>query len=675
MWDAHVSRQYYYRITSDISKLVVSLIFNMTMKKRLIISLIGAIPLVSNMLLAFNGHMIGGEKYAAWFQLLFGSVAYWGAGLPYLKSAWAAFKNHRATMDTLIGLGTSISYGYSLLRVFEDPMATYFETVAVILSLVLLGALLEERMKSSASTAVEKLMDLQAKDAEVLRNGNFLRLPIESIVPGDTVRVRPGEKVATDGKIIEGKSFLDESMVTGEAMPVTKMPGDSVIGATINHNGTFLFKVTKVGTDTVLSHIAAMVKEAQHSRAPIQKTVDKLTTIFVPLVLVIAIVTFLTWFVFVGSDFATALEYSVAVLIIACPCALGIATPTALLIGTGRAAKLGILIKNAEVLESIHNIRTVILDKTGTITVGKPRVTDVIPFKGYSTAKILSLASGLEALSEHPLAKAIIAKAEAEQIKPDKVENFDTIPGKGVTALINGKPAFVGNDKLADDFKVNLDFRNKMETLQSQAKTVVIVGYDYDVIAIIGIQDTPKSSSKKAVKTMHKAGFKTVMLTGDNTFVAKEIATEVGIKTIFADLLPCDKSKTVARLQENSATAFVGDGINDAPALSTATVGIAMGSGSDIAIESGDIILVKNDLMSAVTALVLAKKIYNRIIINLFWAFIYNIVSIPIAAGVFSTFGITLVPEIAGLAMALSSITVVTSSLLLNRVTLPVKSP
>ncbi len=638
----------------------------MTVTKRFIIGLVGSVPLLLLMILQLVGIMVPNMD---WIQFIFGSLVYWFSGLPFLRSAWASSKNHHGNMDTLVGLGTTVAYFYSIFAI-ATGRGTYFEAVAVVITLVLLGSVLEDQMKSQASNAVDKLIDLQAKEAEVWREGEFVKLAIDNVIKGDLIRVKPGEKVPVDGIIQEGSSSLDESMVTGESMPIGKKAGDEVIGATINTTGTFTFKVTKVGGDTLLSNIAEMVRQAQSSRAPIQKTVDTISNIFVPVVLIISILTFIIWYVFLGATPVDAMIYSVSVLIIACPCALGIATPTALMVGTGRSAKLGILIKNGEVLEATHRVKTVVMDKTGTITVGKPQVTDIVVLKDWNEDKVLSIASALESSSEHPLALAIINKAKDRDIQPLKIESFEAISGKGVKARIDGKISFIGNQLLAEDFVFSDDLQDKMKELQDEAKTVVILGFDAKIIALIGIQDAPKSSSRQAIKAMQAAGFRTVMLTGDNQRVAQAIADEIGIDEVIAEVLPADKADNIKRLETNGPVAFVGDGINDAPALSIATVGIAMGSGTDIAIESGGIVLVKNDLMDVVSSLVLARKTYSRIVLNLFWAFVYNVIGIPIAAGVFTGLGLDLNPEFAGLAMALSSITVVISSLLLNTVSL-----
>ena len=586
------------------------------------------------------------------------------AAYPFIRTAVAAFRNHHANMDTLIAIGTSTAYLYSVYAMFHHQ-PVFFEVAAFVITFILLGQLFEEMTKGRANSAIEKLLGLQARDAEVLRNNNLVRIPLSEIVVGDILRVKPGQKIAVDGIITEGSSTVDEAMVTGESMPVSKKAGDTVIGSTINQTGTFMFRATKVGSDTLLAQIIDMVKHAQVSRAPIQKTVDTISNIFVPVVLILAILTFTVWYVFLNADAATAILYAVAVLIIACPCALGLATPTALMVGTGRGARLGILIKNGDVLEAANNIQTVVFDKTGTITVGKPTVTDII---GDEKA-VLALAATLEHSSEHPLATAILEKANSLGIKAKNTTNFTAIEGKGVTAEVAGKVAFVGNNKLLSK-QLDARLEHDLQRLQDEAKTVVIVGHDNEVIGLIAVQDTPKETSSTAIAALKKRGLRTVMITGDNRRVAEAIASHAGIDEVIADVLPGDKASHVKSLQKHGNVAFVGDGINDAPALSTANLGIAMGSGTDIAIESGGIVLVKNDLMDVVKALTLSQKTFDRIKLNLFWAFIYNTLGIPIAAGLFVWANITLSPELAGLAMAFSSVSVVISSLLLNKVRL-----
>ena len=466
-----------------------------------------------------------------------------------------------------------------------------------------------------------------------------------------------------DGVITSGKTTLDESMITGESMPVTKKVGDDVVGSTINGDGAIQFRATKVGKDTMLSQIVEMVKKAQTSHAPIQNLTDKISGFFVPTVLIIAIATFVIWYSFLGATLVQAMLFAVAVIVIACPCALGLATPTALMVGTGRAAKMGVLIKDGQALEEINDVKTVVFDKTGTITVGKPTVTDIIGDQD----QVLRVAASLEASSEHPLAKAVMNAAKEKMVEPQTVADFTAVEGKGVQAVIDGQQAFVGNDKLLTDYQISAGMKQQMATLQDEAKTVVLVGLAKQVIGLIAIQDAPKPSSAQAIADLKARGLKTVMLTGDNERVANAIAKEVGIDQVIANVLPNEKAEHVKALEQDGKVAFVGDGINDAPALTTANVGIAMGSGTDIAIESGSIVLVQNDLRGVVKAIDISKKTFSRIKLNLFWALIYNVIGVPIAAGVFVGFGLQLSPEFAALAMAFSSVSVVTSSLLLNR--------
>ncbi|MBI1698522.1 P-ATPase superfamily P-type ATPase heavy metal transporter [Lactobacillus crispatus] len=582
---------------------------------------------------------------------------------PYWSSAWSAFKHHNANMNTLVAVGTSVAYFYSIFAMFTGR-EVYFETAAYVTVFVLLGDVLEEKMHNNASNALAKLIDLQAKDAEVERNGEFVKVPLDQVKVGDIIRVKPGEKVPVDGVIVNGSSTLDESMVTGESMPVTKKKGDDVVGSTINTNGTFTFRATKVGSDTMLSQIVDLVKKAQTSHAPIQNLTDKISNIFVPAVLIIAILTFVIWYVFLGATLISAMLFAVSVVVIACPCALGLATPTALMVGTARSAKMGVLIKNGEVLEEVSDIDTVVFDKTGTITVGKPQVTDIVGDQN----KVLTIAASLENNSEHPLATAVVKKAKENNISLANVKNFAAIEGRGVKANYDNQEAFVGSERLLEDISISQEMKDQAAKLQKEAKTVVYVGLGQEIIGLIAIQDVPKASSKAAIAELKKRGLKTVMLTGDNENVAQAIGKEVGIDQVIAGVLPTEKAAEIKKLQDSGRTvAFVGDGINDAPALSTANVGIAMGSGTDIAIESGGIVLVQNDLMGVVRALEISKKTFNRIKLNLFWALIYNTIGIPIAACLFMGLGLTLSPELAGLAMAFSSVSVVTSSLLLNK--------
>ncbi|MGN8747915.1 copper-translocating P-type ATPase [Lactobacillus amylovorus] len=628
--------------------------------KRFWISFILSIPMLIQMFAMPFHWMMPGYN---WIAFITTTIIMAISAAPYWSSAWAAFKHHSANMNTLVAVGTAVAYFYSIFAMFTGQ-EVYFESAAFVTVFVLLGDAMEEKMHNNASNALAKLIDLQAKDAEVERNGEFVKVPLDQVKVGDIIRVKPGEKVPVDGVIVDGSTTIDESMVTGESMPVTKKKGDDVVGSTINTNGTFNFKATKVGSDTMLSQIVDLVKKAQTSHAPIQNLTDKISNIFVPAVLIIAIITFVIWYVFLNAPLVTALLFAVSVVVIACPCALGLATPTALMVGTARSAKMGVLIKNGEVLEEVSDLDTVVFDKTGTITVGKPQVTDVVGDQN----KVLTIAASLEENSEHPLATAVVKKAKEDKIALAQVKNFAAIEGKGVRASYDGQTAFVGSDRLLEDISISQEMKDQAIKLQKEAKTVVYVGLGQEIIGLIAIQDVPKPSSKAAIAELKKRGLKTIMLTGDNPNVANAIGKEVSIDQVIAGVLPTEKAAEIKKLQdEGRKVAFVGDGINDAPALSTADVGIAMGSGTDVAIESGGIVLVQNDLMGVVRALDISKKTFNRIILNLFWALIYNTIGIPIAAGLFMGLGLTLSPELAALAMAFSSVSVVTSSLLLNK--------
>lgn len=583
------------------------------------------------------------------------------AGGPYIQSAWASFKKHNANMDTLVALGTLVAYLYSLVALFAG-LPVYFESAGFILFFVLLGAVFEEKMRKNTSQAVEKLLDLQAKTAEVLRDDVYVQIPLEQVKVGDLIRVRPGEKIAVDGTVLEGETSIDESMVTGESIPVDKSVGDAVIGSTINNSGTIIFRAEKVGSETMLAQIVDFVKKAQTSRAPIQDLTDKISGIFVPAVVILGLLTFWVWFVLLGDSFVTSLLYGVAVLIIACPCALGLATPTALMVGTGRSAKMGILLKNGTVLQEIQKVQTVVFDKTGTLTEGKPVVTDVIG----DEREVLSLAASLEDVSQHPLAQAIVNRASELGISLYPVENFQALHGKGVTGIINGKQVLLGNAKLLADLAIPHDYQERFDLLEKEAKTVVFLSVDGQLKGLLALQDVPKENAKEAIAKLKKRGLRTVMLTGDNAGVAHAIAEQIGIEEVIANVLPEEKAHEIHKLQKNGKLAFVGDGINDAPALSVADVGIAMGSGTDIAIESADLVLTTNNLLGLARAFDMSKKTFNRILLNLFWASIYNLIGIPIAAGVFSGIGLVLNPELAGLAMAFSSVSVLISSLMLN---------
>ena len=628
--------------------------------RRFWISLVLAIPLLIQMvLMPLHWVMPGYEWIALVMTTLIMIIGAW----PYWTSAWAAFLHHNANMNTLVAEGTVITYFYSLFAMLTHR-PVYFESAAFITVFVLMGDMMEERMHDNASNALKKLLDLQVKSALVKRDSQFVSVPLDEMQVGDVVKVKPGQKVPVDGQVITGETTVDESMITGESMPVHKVAGDHVVGSTINGHGTITFKATKVGADTMLAQIVETVKKAQTSHAPIQNLTDRISGIFVPAVLIIAIITFIVWYSLLGTTLAHAMLFAVSVIVIACPCALGLATPTALMVGTGRAAKMGVLIKNGEALEEVNAVKTVIFDKTGTITVGKPVVTDVV---GHDQGQVLQVAASLEASSEHPLAGAILNKATEEQVELVKVSDFKAVEGKGVQAQLDGQPAFVGNEKMAAGKQLAPQLVTKLAELQDAAKTVVVVGLAGEVIGLIAIQDAPKPSSAQAIAALHDQGLKTVMITGDNDRVAQTIAQQVGIDQVVANVLPNGKAQRVEELQQDGPVAFVGDGINDAPALTTADVGIAMGSGTDIAIESGDIVLVQNDLRGVVWALAMSQKTFSRIKLNLFWALIYNVIGIPIAAGIFAGVGFILTPEFAALAMAFSSVSVVSSSLLLNR--------
>ena len=632
---------------------------SLSLLQRFWITSIFTVPLVILMI----GMSTGGISHQVmrWGTFLATTPIMLVAGVPYIRSAWASFKKHNSNMDTLVALGTLVAYFYSLVALFTG-LPVYFESAAFILFFILLGAVFEEKMRKNTSQAVEKLLDLQAKTAEVLRDDVYVQIPLEQVKVGDLIRVRPGEKIAVDGIVLEGETSIDESMVTGESIPVDKSVGDAVIGSTINNSGTIIFRAEKVGSETMLAQIVDFVKKAQTSRAPIQDLTDKISGIFVPAVVILGLLTFWIWFVFLGESFVTSLLYGVAVLIIACPCALGLATPTALMVGTGRSAKMGILLKNGTVLQEIQKVQTVVFDKTGTLTEGKPVVTDVIG----DESEVLSLAASLEDVSQHPLAQAIVNRASELGISLYPVENFQALHGKGVTGIINSKQVLLGNAKLLDDLAIPHDYQERFELLEKEAKTVVFLSVDGQLKGLIALQDVPKENAKEAIAKLKKRGLRTVMLTGDNAGVAHAIAEQIGIEEVIANVLPEEKAHEIHKLQKNGKLAFVGDGINDAPALSVADVGIAMGSGTDIAIESADLVLTTNNLLGLARAFDMSKKTFNRILLNLFWASIYNLIGIPIAAGVFSGLGLVLNPELAGLAMAFSSVSVLISSLMLN---------
>jgi len=594
-------------------------------------------------------------------------------GWQFYVGTYKAFRNRRSNMDTLIALGTSAAYIYSLLVIISSETFgkhVYFDTAALIISIILLGRYLEARAKGRTSEAIRKLIGLQAKTARILVAGREVEVPVEEVAVGDIVVVRPGEKMPVDGIVTEGTSAVDESMLTGEPMPVDKKEGDSVVGATINKNGFLKFQATKVGKDTVLAQIIRLVERTQGSKAPIQRLADSVAGVFVPVVIGIAVLTFLVWYFIGGESFTFALTAFISVLVIACPCALGLATPTAIMVGTGKGAQNGILIKSAEALELAHRAKVIVFDKTGTLTTGKPVVTDTVAVNGFAQSEVLRLAAVAEKGSEHPLGEAIVdASKSGGQELPDP-EAFESLAGRGVVARVEGKEILLGNRALmAENSVESRSFEDKIQELESYGKTVMLMSVDRKLVGLIAVADTLKEDAAEAIRNLHQMGIETIMITGDNRRTAQAIARRVGIEKVLAEVLPEDKAEELRRLQANGqVVAMVGDGINDAPALAQSDVGIALGSGTDIAMETGTIVLVRGDLAGVVEALKLSRYTIRKIRENLFWAFFYNVAGIPIAAGVlYPVFGLLLDPVIAAAAMGFSSVSVVTNSLLMSR--------
>ncbi len=594
------------------------------------------------------------------------------------KIALKNLRHFNFDMNSLVSIGTNAAFIYSLFVILFPNFFTgtsleaevYFDTAAVIITLIILGRYLEAKAKSRTSEAIKKLIGLQAKTATVIRNNKEIKIPIEEVKINDILLIKPGEKIPADGIVIFGYSSVDESMITGESIPVEKNIKDIVIGGTINKNGILKIKATKIGKDTMLSQIIKLVEEAQGSKAPIQRLADKIASIFVPVVVAISIITFLIWY-FLGPDpaFNFALLNFIGVLIIACPCAMGLATPTAIMVGTGKGAENGILIKDAEALEIAHKVNIVIFDKTGTLTKGKPEVTDIISLNNFKEKDVLFYSSIAEKNSEHPLAESILNHAEKLKLKIPNSSKFENIPGHGIKASYKGKTILNGNRRLMKLNKINISrYEKYLAKFEDEGKTAILIGLNKKIIGVIAIRDNIKENSKQVIQELYKLNKFPVMITGDNERTGNAIAKEIGIKKVLANVLPNEKSNEVKRLQEKGAiVAFVGDGINDAPALAQADLGIAIGSGTDIALETGSIVLVKSDLNDVIKAIKLSKYTLRKIKQNLFWAFIYNVAGIPIAAGLLYPFsGFLLNPIIAAAAMAFSSVSVVSNSLLMR---------
>ena len=645
-----------------------------------IILFFGSLPMMTGLHLPFVPKFF----HNPWFQLVLTTPVEFWCGWSFFRNAWKSLKRRTATMDTLIALGTGTAYFYSLFVTLFPGMFisqgleihVYYEVAAMVVTLILLGRFFEHRAKGQTSEAIHKLMGMQAKIARVIRDDLEMDIPINKVIVNDLILVRPGEKIPVDGEVIDGNSTVDEAMVTGESVPVKKQPGDEVIGSTINKTGSFKFKATRVGKDTFLAQIVKLVQEAQGSKAPIQRLADQVTGWFVPAVIVIAILTFIIWFSITGN-FTLAMMTMVGVLIIACPCALGLATPTSVMVGTGKGAENGILIKSAESLELAHKINIIVVDKTGTLTQGKPTVTDFITIKGTANGnelQLLKLAASVEHKSEHPLAEAVVKYTINQAVSLADVKNFAAIVGSGVQGIVYDQLVQVGTQRWFTELGIDTDVLEPHQTIwENEGKTVIWLALNGKSEAIMAITDALKPSSLIAVKALQKLGLEVVMLTGDNQKTAQTIANQVGITQVFAQVRPDQKAAMIKSLQQKKVgnkfkiVAMVGDGINDAPALAQADVGIAIGTGTDVAIAASDITLISGDLQAIVTAIQLSRATINNIRQNLFFAFIYNIIGIPIAAGIlYPFFGLLLNPIIAGAAMAFSSVSVVSNALRLR---------
>lgn len=653
-----------------------------SLKNRLILAIIFVVPL----LYISMGHMLGAvlpEFLNPKVNPLNFALAQFVLTLPIIYAGrdffLHGFKNlvrKSPTMDSLIAIGATAAVLYGIYATFRivtvDPeahMDLYYETAGTIITLILFGKLLEAKTKGQTSSAIKKLIGLQPKKAKIIENGAEKEVLIENLKVGDIVIVKPGEKIAVDGRIVEGATSIDESMLTGESLPVSKKVGDKVVGGSINKNGSIRFEATEIGKNTVLSQIIKLVEEAQGSKAPISRMADIVSAYFVPIVIGIAIITGIAWFLS-GSGLVTALSFFIAVLVIACPCALGLATPTSIMVGTGKGAENGILIKSGEALERAHKIKTVVFDKTGTITKGKPVLTDLIAYGKYNENELLKIAASVENDSEHPLAEAIVNKAKEKNIEIKPYEKFRAMPGYGIRAIFEGKEVQIGNRKLMENRKINVEISQKdYDILSNEGKMPMYISIDNELAGLVAVADVIKETSKEAIEKLKKMGIKTIMLTGDNEKTAKFIAKQVGIDDVISEVLPYQKSQKVKELQEKDEfVAMVGDGINDSPALAQANVGIAIGNGTDVAIESADIVLIRNDLRDVAGAISLSKATITNIKENLFWALFYNVLGIPFAAGIFYAFfnGPKLDPMIAAFAMSFSSVSVLGNALRLK---------
>lgn len=660
-------------------------------KRSLIIAAAFSIPIfliemASHFITPFHNWLnsVAGMQNLYYLFFVLASVVQFGPGLRFYKKGWPSLLRGTPDMNSLVMLGTTAAYGYSVIATFlpqvlpSGTVNVYFEASAVIVTLILAGRYMEAVAKGRTSESIKRLLNLQAKNARVIRNGKELEVPVDQVQIGEIILVRPGEKFPVDGEVIDGDSYVDESMISGEPIPVHKIRGDEVIGGTINKNGSIRFKAAKIGSDTVLAQIIKMVEEAQGSKLPIQSLVNKVTNYFVPVVIGLALLTFGIWFIW-GPEPALsfALVNAVAVLIIACPCAMGLATPTSIMVGTGKAAEMGVLFRQGDALQALRNTDVIVLDKTGTLTKGQPELTDLEVMEGYEANKILQLVASAENLSEHPIAEAIVQAAKEKNIELLKVDNFNAKPGFGIEANVGGTKISAGADRLMSQMDLDFSqFEETRNTLAEEGKTAIYIALDDVLVAVMAVTDPIKKSTPAAIHELHQLGLKVAMITGDNERTAHAIAEQLGIDEVVAEVLPEGKSDAVKEFQSHGRkVAFVGDGINDAPALAQADVGIAIGTGTDIAIESAEVVLMSGDLRNVPNAIALSQSTIQNIRENLFWAFIYNIILIPLAAGaLYPAFGILLSPIFAAGAMAVSSVFVLGNALRLKRFRPPMKA-